>query len=165
MNDKISKILAGIASETFEGLAFMFGFPEEEETADSGESMVVTRVGFQGPFSGRMIMAVTRQTVQELTENMLGLDDGEAEISPDDQADALKETINVICGNLLPAIAGKDAVFDIQPPEILEDASSFEKTPHGEFMSVAKLSIDDEPCHLSLYIDGQNPEAFMKLRE
>ena len=66
-------------------------------------------------------MAVTQQTAQELTENMLGLDEGEAEISSDDQADALKETINVICGNLLPAIAGKDAVFDIQPPEILAD--------------------------------------------
>lgn len=165
MNEKISKILAGIAAETFEGLAFMFGFPEEDENADSGESMIVTRVGFRGPFSGQMIMAVTQQTVQELTENMLGLDDGEAEISPDDQNDALKETTNVICGNLLPAIAGKDAVFDIQPPEILADGSSLEKTSHGEPMSVAKLSIDDEPCRLSLYIDEENPEAFMKLTD
>ncbi|OQY45218.1 MAG: hypothetical protein B6240_09075 [Desulfobacteraceae bacterium 4572_87] len=164
MNEKISKILAGIAAETFEGLAFMFGFPEEDENADSGESVVVTRVGFQGPFSGQIIMAVTQQTVQELTENMLGLDDGE-DIHPDDQTDALKETINVICGNLLPAIAGKDAVFDIQPPEILADTSSVEKATHGEPVSVAKLSIDDEPCQLSLYIDGQNPEAFMKLTD
>jgi CheY-specific phosphatase CheX len=165
MNEKISKILAGIAAETFEGLAFMFGFPEEDENADSGESVVVTRVGFHGPFSGNMIMTVTQQTVKELTENMLGLDEDDAEISPDDQADALKETVNVICGNLLPAIAGKDAVFDIQPPEILVDASSVEKTTHGEPVSVAKISIDDEPCHLSLYIDGQNPEAFMKLTD
>ena len=165
MNEKISKILEGIAGETFEGLAFMFGFPEEDENADSGESMVVTRVGFQGPFSGQLTMAVTQQTVQELTENMLGLDDGEEEVSPDDQADALKETINVICGNLLPAIAGKDAVFDIHPPEILADTSSLEKTSHGELMSVAKLSIDDEPCHLSLFIDGQNPEAFLKVMD
>ncbi|MCP4578349.1 MAG: chemotaxis protein CheX [Deltaproteobacteria bacterium] len=165
MNDKISKILGGIASETFEGLAFMFGFPEEDENAGSGESMVVTAVGFQGPFSGRMIMAVTQQTVEELTANMLGLDEGEGEISPDDQADALKETVNVICGNLLPAIAGKDAVFDIHPPEILADGSSLEETSHGKLVSVAKLSIDDEPCHLSLYIDGQNSEAFMKLTD
>jgi len=163
MNEKINKILEGIATETFEGLAFMFGFPEDDENAGSGETMIVSRVGFHGAFSGRLVMAVTRQTVQELTANMLGLDDGEGEISPDDQADALKETINVICGNLLPAIGGKDAVFDIHTPKILLDASSLETISEGKLVSIAKLSIDDEPCQLLLFIDGENPEAFVKL--
>jgi len=165
MNEKIRKILEKIVTETFEGLAFMFGFPEEDENAGSGESMIVTQVGFQGPFAGRMIMAVTRQTVQELTANMLGLDDGEEEISTADQADALKETINVICGNLLPAIGGKEAVFDIHSPEILSDQTSLESMPHEGLIAAVKLSIDDEPCRLSLYIEGQNPEAFMKLAD
>jgi CheY-specific phosphatase CheX len=165
MNEKISKILEKIVTETFEGLAFMFGFPEEDETAGSGESMIVTQVGFQGPFTGRMIMGVTQQTVQELTANMLGLDDDEGEISSADLADALKETINVICGNLLPAIGGKEAVFDIHSPEVLSDLTSLEKMPDEGLLAVVKLSIDDEPCQLSLYIDGQNPEAFMNLAD
>ena len=165
MNEKIGKILEKIVTETFEGLAFMFGFPEEDENAGAGESMIVTRVGFQGPFSGRMIMAVTQQTVEELTANMLGLDDGEAEISTADQADALKETINVVCGNLLPAIGGKEAVFDIHSPEILFDQTSLESMPDEGLVAGVKLSIDDEPCRLSLYIDGQIPEAFMKLAD
>jgi CheY-specific phosphatase CheX len=164
MNDKINEILEGIAAETFEGLAFLFGFPEEVENAPQSESMMV-KVGFQGSFSGQLVMAVTRQTVQELTANMLGLDDGEENISPDDLADALKETINVICGNLLPAIGGKDAVFDIRQPETLSDASFLETIPGATLVSVAKLSIDDEPCQLSLFVEGQHAEAIMNLKD
>ena len=162
MNEKINKILEGIAAETFEGLAFMFGFPEDMENVTPDESMIV-KVGFQGSFSGQLVMAVTRQTVQELTANMLGLDDDEGEISSDDQADALKETINVICGNLLPSIGGKDTVFDIHAPEMLSDATSLEKIPDAKLVSVARLSIDDEPCRLSLFVDEQNADAIMKL--
>ncbi len=164
MNNKINAILEGIAAETFEGLAFMFGFPEEVENADQSESMMV-KVGFQGSFSGHLVMAVTRQTVQELTANMLGLDDGEGDISSEDLADALKETINVICGNLLPSIGGKDAVFDIHQPEILSDPSSLETSPGATLVSVAKLSIDDEPCQLSLFVDGQLPETIMNIKD
>ena len=164
MNEKINKILEGIAAETFEGLAFMFGFPEDIENAAPEENMIV-KVGFQGSFSGQLVMAVTRQTVRELTANMLGLDEDEGEISPDDQADALKETINVICGNLLPSIGGKDTVFDIHAPEILSDATSLEKIPDAERVSVAKLSIDDEPCQLSLFVHGHDAEAIMKFTD
>jgi CheY-specific phosphatase CheX len=164
MNEKINEILVGIASETFEGLAFMFGFPEDIENAVSDESMIV-KAGFQGAFSGQLVMAVTRQTVRELTANMLGLDDEEEGIGLDDQADALKETINVICGNLLPAIGGKDAVFDIHSPEILADASSLERIPDAKLVSVAKLSIDEEPCQLSRFVDEQHADAIMKLMD
>ncbi len=165
MNDKINKILEEIASETFEGLAFMFGFPEEDESSLSGKSMMFVRVGFEGAFSGRLVMAVDRQTVRELTANMLGLEGEDEEISTDDQADALKETINVICGNLLPAIGGKEAVFNIHAPEILPDASTLETLPDTGLIAIARLSIEDEPCQLSLYIDGEDPEALMKLRD
>ena len=158
MNDKINKILAHVAVETFEGLAFMFGFPEDEDTGGSGDAMVVTQVSFRGPFSGRLVMAVSVQVAQELTENMLGIDDGE-EISSDDQADALKETINVICGNLLPAIGGKEAVFDIDAPEAISDAKMAEKDLSGDPTAAAKLSIEDEPCHLFLFLDGDISET------
>ncbi len=165
MNEKIRKILEETASETFEGLAFMFGFPEEDEIPDSHEEMVFTQVDFEGAFKGRLIMAVSRQTVEELTINMLGLEEEDSEINPDDQADALKEAINVICGNFLPAIGGKDVVFDIHPPKILPDATTFGSIPKAGLISTARLSLDDEPCQLSFYMDEANPERFLNLKE
>ncbi len=158
MNDKINEILTRVAVETFEGLAFMFGFPDDEEIGGSGDPMVVTQVCFRGPFSGRLAMAVSGQVAQELTENMLGIDDGE-EITSDDQVDALRETINVICGNLLPAIGGKEAVFDIDAPEAVTDDEIAEKDLSGEPTAAAKLSIEDEPCHLFLFLDGDISET------
>ncbi len=162
MNDKMNEILAHVAVETFEGLAFMFGFPEDEDAGRSGEAMVVTRVHFRGPFSGRLIMAVSEQVARELTENMLGIEDGE-EISSDDQLDALRETINVICGNLLPAIGGKEAVFDIDAPEAISDTKMVETDLRGDPTATSKLSIEDEPCHLFLFLDGDISETLSRL--
>jgi hypothetical protein len=36
------------------------------------------------------------------------------------QVDALGEVTNVICGNVLPALAGRDAVFDLGAPRPLD---------------------------------------------
>jgi len=162
MNEKLKKILTGIASETFEGLAFMFGFPEDDASAVSNEDMIFAQVDFEGAFSGRVVLAVSRSPVEELTANMLGLEDEETDVSPEDQADALRETLNVICGNLLPAIGGKDTVFDIHSPEILPDATSIGSMPEAGLVTTARLSLEDEPCQLWLYVNEKNPEALFK---
>jgi len=36
-----------------------------------------------------------------------------------DQFDALREVANVICGNMLPGVAGSDEAFQISPPELI----------------------------------------------
>ena len=165
MNEKIKKILEETVSETFEGLAFMFGFPEDDDISVPDNNTVFAQANFEGPFSGRLVMAVSRQTVMELAVNMLGLEDEDSEINPDDQADALKEAINVICGNFLPAIGGKDVVFDIHPPEILPDTTTFNSIPKTGLIATARLSIEDEPCQLSFYMDEKSPENFLNPKE
>jgi CheY-specific phosphatase CheX len=50
---------------------------------------------------------------------VLGLDEGQ-EPSLQQQADALKETLNVICGNLLPLVSDRKQVFNVHAPQILE---------------------------------------------
>ena len=165
MNERIRKILEETVSETFEGLAFMFGFPEDNEVPVSENNMVFAQANFEGAFSGRLMMAVSRQTVMELAVNMLGLEDEDSEISLDDQADALKEAINVICGNFLPAIGGKDVVFDIHPPEILPDTTTFSSIPKTGLVATARLSIEDAPCQLSFYMDEENPQNFLNPKQ
>ncbi len=82
------------------------------------DSAVAASVSFAGPFSGNLIMVVSGQILPELTGNMLGVDDN-AETTLEQRHDALKELINVICGNLLPTIAGKHSIFNVNAPVIL----------------------------------------------
>jgi CheY-specific phosphatase CheX len=52
-----------------------------------------------------------------LAANMLG----QANAPPEEQQhDALGEVANVVCGNLLPRIAGAKEVFQLGPPQLVE---------------------------------------------
>jgi hypothetical protein len=92
---------------------------------------------------------------------MLGLDVGE-ETTQDHRSDALKETMNVICGNLLPAIAGDEVVFDIGVPEILsadQEMKTGAGIPDGRDPSAkVTLDLDEGQCVLFLFLDGEIPE-------
>ena len=157
MNDQVKKILSDVAVKTLEDLAFIFSFPEEEGDDIPVDSSVAVSISFSGPFSGTLVIRISNQVLPELTANMLGVEEEETTI--DQKNDALKETINVICGNLLPAIAGKDAVFNINTPCIISDGESEIEEDGAKTDYVARLSIDDDQCDLFLFIDGKIPSS------
>lgn len=114
----LNAILMDVASETLESLAFMFSTPESTDfdVPEADDNLIVS-VEFDGPFSGRLVVTAAAETLPELATSMLGI---EAEdVSVHQKEDALKETINVVCGNLLPFVAGKEAVFNIFQPVII----------------------------------------------
>lgn len=161
MRAKLEEILSQVTIETLERLAFMFAFSDEGEESHPTGSMAVVSVSFTGPFSGTLVMAMSIEALQELTVNMLGLDD-EEEITVDQQSDALKETMNVICGNLLPAIAGDEVVFNIDVPGILPKDQEVKKgagiPDEREPSAKVILNLDEGQCNLILFLDGQIPE-------
>ena len=66
--------------------------------------------------------------------------------------------MNIICGNLLPEISDKQAVFDIQAPEIV--TASFISNEKGNYAHAitTNLSLDDGSCVLTLLVkDEQLP--------
>ena len=156
MNEQIKETLSRVAAETLEQLAFLFSFPEDEPGNTDFDSAVAARVLFTGLFSGALVITVSAQVLSELTANMLGVD-CEEETTLGQKDDALKETINVICGNLLPPIAGKQAVFDIGSPEIIKGGEAIkeatEKYNGRSPTSMVKLDIDGEQCFLYLFGD------------
>ena len=97
-------------------------------------------------------MKVSTEALHELAANMLGVDEDD-ETTSGQQYDALKETLNVICGNLIPAIAGGLEIFDIDPPEILTDGDTLEKGSDHKLMSKVKLMLEDGQCDLFLFTD------------
>jgi chemotaxis protein CheY-P-specific phosphatase CheC len=160
MNKQNSEILSRVAVDTLEQLAFLFSFPDDEQVKTDVDSAVAAHVSFSGPFSGALVITVSPQVLIELTANMLGVDCEEGTTS-DQKDDALKEMINVICGNLLPAIAGKKAVFDIDVPKIISEYEEIkEATERYDGLpptSMVILDIDGEQCGLYLFGDVQIP--------
>jgi CheY-specific phosphatase CheX len=154
MDKQLEKTLSVIAIETLEKLAFLFAFPAvEAETGQPGPG-VAASVSFSGSFSGTLIMKVSAEAFLELAVNMLGVDEDD-ETTLDQQNDALKETLNVICGNLLPAIAGNREVFNIGPPEIIAEGETLNKSNGRNPVCFVNLTLEDDPCELLLFIDGR----------
>lgn len=154
MSEKITKILSHSAVKTFEELAFLFAFVEDEADSDQADPAVVARVSFSGVFSGTLVMKLSAEVLPELTANMLGLNDQE-ETTLDQQYDALKETINIVCGNLLPEIAGTQEILNIDSPEIVADVETQNKSNRGKPTCKATLAFDEGLCELSLFMDGR----------
>jgi len=161
MDEQIKKRLHRVAEEILEKLAFMFSFPEDEGGEINYDAVVAASVSFAGPFSGNLIMVVSEQILPELTGNMLGLDDKD-ETTLEQRHDALKELINVICGNLLPTIAGKHSIFNVNAPVILPGGTNFSSDDGNKPVSAVRLSIEDEPCNILLFVkDGLSPEMIV----
>lgn len=99
---------------TFEDLGFMAATVELLEE-QSGEALVHGAVvEFTGPVSGSLDVQVTRDLAATIATNMLGVDQTE---DTEMHADALGEVANVICGNVVPALADPSAVFALMPPQ------------------------------------------------
>ncbi|MDP6634105.1 MAG: chemotaxis protein CheX [Phycisphaerae bacterium] len=107
-----------VAAGTLESLAMMFLVTEDEAPAAAqADSDQIVSVPFDGPFSGRLTISVSESMLGELAANMLGLMDA-GETTTDQQHDALRELANVVCGNLLPKLAGVDPVFNVHQPAL-----------------------------------------------
>jgi chemotaxis protein CheY-P-specific phosphatase CheC len=115
MNEQLETALCEAATLTFEEMAFMTVEPLFE--AREGELPLVasTSVSFQGPFAGRLEIWASRDLLQALAANMLGFE-GVPPLS--EQFDALGEITNIICGNMLPRMAGTTEIFYLGCPKV-----------------------------------------------
>jgi CheY-specific phosphatase CheX len=134
---------------TFEDLCLALPTEKLDQSQLSAVPVAAVRIGFRGSLCGRLVLLVSSNLLQLLPTNMLALD---GPVSKKDQADALSEVINVICGNMLPGVSGSDEAFRITPPEIINvtdvTGPSSEK-PNAE----VHIGIDDGRADLMLYID------------
>jgi CheY-specific phosphatase CheX len=155
MNAATSGILSDVVVDTLEKLAFLFAVPLEGPAPVDTRELATVRVRFSGPLCGGMQLSLSRPVLAELAGNMLGADDATA-LSADEQHDALRELVNIICGNLLPLIGGKNAEFHIQTPFVpAGDAPGV-----GEFGAVnaaSNLSVEGGICLVALQLDGPMP--------
>jgi CheY-specific phosphatase CheX len=163
MSSSLDSTLQQAAISTFEDLGFLFAEPEvaESEVAESEEAArpvpprvaVRSRVDFVGPMRGQVVVDLSADVMRALAENMTGMDVG------DDAAichDAVGELANVVCGNLLPALAGPRAVFDLGAPRVSEIPSPEEpSTPSAS----VRLGVEEGRAEVRLFLTSEGAEG------
>jgi CheY-specific phosphatase CheX len=147
MDPALSQKLVEVTADTLERLAFIFTFPAEEPPAMDGQTLKTVRVDFNGPFRGAVELSLPTAALSELAVNMLGAEDGE-QPPQEQQHDALKELANVICGNLLPVLAGHSEEFSLCPPYLVTGAS-----PRWEDAAAGFLMLESGPCRVRVQMD------------
>lgn len=133
---------------TFEELALLVvDAVEPPAPAGSARPPCGVRVDFDGPFRGSVVLRVAEAVVDAAAANMLGIS-----AAPDAEArrDALGELANVICGNLLPEVAGRAAVFALRAPRWIgaRDAERAE----GQGCVDCALDLDEGAVHVALLL-------------
>ncbi len=149
MKKKCQKSLMEAAVQTFEDLGMMLLNDEltEEQKEARGEASVM--ITFAGPFSGRLEVTVFGDVTKKLASNISGSE----ELSSDTLLlDALGEIANVICGNVLPRIAGPKEIFHLTSPAPI---NSEQPAQDSEMVMVAnsKLGLEDGRAEIRLLVD------------
>ena len=137
--------LLAAAATTFESLALLLPTPEPSAAEAAARPAHAVRLAVDGPFRGWLALRVSDDVARALAENMLGAADADVSLV----RDALGEVANVVCGNVLPALGGRGAVFHLQAPGPLavDDASWYSA-------SLTSLGVDGGRADLALHIES-----------
>lgn len=118
MQTELDRTVSAAFCRVIEQLAFMFAEPaaKDELPAPDGP-WVAVGMKFAGALEGRLRLAVPMSICADLAENILGAD-LDCEQAEAKAMDALKEVLNVTCGNILTDLAGLEPVFALTIPEV-----------------------------------------------
>ena len=152
MNSALEEKLAQTAAKTLEELTFCFATPERWEPPDFTGDEYVLGAQFAGYCGGYLVFICPAGSGREMTTNMLGLDEDDA-VTGEQVQDALKEVINIICGNILPTLAGVEAVFNIAQPKIMDVGQAPEFGRETPPVGRVRLDLEGESGYLFLFVD------------
>ena len=136
--------LAMLVGEVLGNLAFMVSDDEPAELLP-GAVWLQCEVGYQGPVGGTLRCWCTRDFAIQLAANLLGIepDEGDAQASAED---ACREFMNVLCGHLVTAWHGNEAIFNLSIP-IVKECLETPQPPGNESITCCQISISGEPFY------------------
>ncbi len=111
------QILFNTVEKVLEEAAFaLVDAPDEEQDGECApEAEIASAVEFSGFFAGATAMIAPASLARMFAANMMGLEEDDPE-ADGKMSDALGELMNMVCGNLLPQIAGRRPEFEILAP-------------------------------------------------
>lgn len=141
--EDVHEILFDVMADVLEQFAFMFLAPVESgELPLRGREFLHAGIQFSGPFSGWLSVYASPSFCLQLAANVLGMEP--AELTPEHAEDALRELVNVACGELLVALAGRKTIFDLSVP-VLERITVTECRAVMKRADALGVMVDDEP--------------------
>lgn len=147
MSSTTEQYLSRTTAETFENLALIFADTELSSEQASAPLDVTVSVDFRGPETGRLVLKASARVLPTIAANMLGGDQSRSAVL---QRDALGELANVICGNVLPLVAGADAVFKLAAPRVHDvELPSYRDGDAPD--ARVRLGVDDGRVEAALY--------------
>jgi CheY-specific phosphatase CheX len=108
--------LATIFSDVLADLAFLF--TDEAAAPAVPEALwLETTIGYRGSANGNLTFRCPQRFAHLLAANLLGVD-AEKGVSRTQADDAVKEFMNIVCGQLVTALHGTDDVFTLTIPHV-----------------------------------------------
>lgn len=150
MSSTMVQSLSRATTATFEELALLFPEHQLSDEQSAAPLDIAVSVDFRGPFNGRLVLEVSTSILPLAAGNMLGEHEGK---QPPLQRDALGELANVICGNVLPAIGGQEAVFHLSAPKLHEEGAHVSRDEDAP-QAHAEFGVEDGRAKVSLYVFG-----------
>lgn len=135
MKEAWREALTRAVTEVFENLCFMIAAPKGSvpPVPPEGVPRVALVVDFRGAGHGSLRLELPESMVPTVAGAMLG-EDGPLEET--EQHDAVRELGNIVCGNVLPLVAGERAVFDLSPPRLIAASEGLASDAHDVNVSV-----------------------------
>jgi CheY-specific phosphatase CheX len=148
MSSTTARSLLRATTATFEELALLF--PETEPSPEQAAAPldVAVSVEFRGPLTGRLVVRVSQNILPAIAANMLGAE--ESKQLPL-QRDALGEIGNVICGHVLPLIAGADKIFNLSAP-VIHDGGILPHRDHDQPSATVQVGVEEGRAEAVLYL-------------
>ena len=140
MQQQTTTTLTTVLSDVLADLAFMFS--DGGVYCDQpGELWIETVICYQGGIAGELRLICTRSFAEHMAQDLLGIEPG-GEISSQESTDAIREFMNVVCGQYVTAAHGTEGVFNLSIPTVLE----LEEEPFVEECGeeTTQMSVDGE---------------------
>lgn len=150
MNKLKPATLATIFSEVLANLAFMFTEEDVPEPAPDAQ-WIETEIAYRGPVSGTLRLRCSVEFSVLLAANLLGVDSEDAD-AESKAMDAVKEFMNVLCGQFVTAVHGSDHVFNLSIPRLVALAQPPDLT-RADGPELATFAVDAHPIQL-VYAPG-----------
>jgi len=138
-----TSILTTVLSEVLADLAFMFT-DNGDFDPPIGERWLETSISYQGSVSGSLRLTCTNIFAGHLASNLLGVESSE-ETTEQESNDAVREFMNVVCGQYVTAVFGTEDVFNLTIPEVLELPDTPQLVePEEDSADIALLSVEGQ---------------------
>ncbi len=108
--------LQTIFSDILSDMAFIF-VADPDDGVSLGEYTLQVRVSYKGPQNGILQLRCDGRFAAVVAANLLGVDE-EDSAAEQGRLDALKELMNVVCGNLVTELYGTEGLFELTIPEV-----------------------------------------------